>query len=198
VLLFRERGRSISGVDWSTEALAACHRVRPAPLAAMDLTQLALREASFAAYVSLGVIEHDPAGPDAILAEARRVLRPGGIAIVSAPYVNGLRRLTAPLIRRRARAVAAAGGEFYQYAFTRAELTAALARHGMRVIRAVPYDPARALRKLLRRGTHRVASRETVPSDAPRTSLRIVRRLLYTPAALRLLGHMLLVVARRD
>jgi SAM-dependent methyltransferase len=77
VLLLRERGWPAVGVDWSVEALAACRRAAPAPLAAMELTRLALRDGAVAAYVSLGVVEHDAAGPDAILAEARRLVAAG-------------------------------------------------------------------------------------------------------------------------
>jgi SAM-dependent methyltransferase len=214
VLLLRERGWRAVGADWSVEALAACRRAAPAPLAAMALTALALRDGAAAAYVSLGVVEHDPAGPDAILAEARRVLAPGGTLVLSAPYVNGLRRLGAPWIRRRAAAVAAAGGRFYQYAFTRRELLAALGRHGFAPVAARPYDPARVLRRALPLVNRLGGPREGPPNPptlvaprgtrgAPRTphvggaARRLARRLLYTEPALRLLGHMLLVVARR-
>jgi SAM-dependent methyltransferase len=152
VVLLRERGWPAVGVDQVTDALARCRRVAPVPLAASDLADLAVRDGALDAYVSLGVVEHDPAGPDAILAEARRVLRPGGVLVVSVPYLNGLRRAGAPWLRRRARAVAARGGRFYQYAFSRAELRAALARHGFAARSMHPYDPARVLRRLLPRG----------------------------------------------
>lgn len=199
VLLLRERGWRVAGVDWSVEALAACRRAAAAPLAAMDLSRLALRDGAFAAYVSLGVVEHDPAGPDAILGEARRVLRPGGVAVVSVPYVNGVRRLGAPLIRRRNRLLARGGGDFYQYAFSRRELAAALARHGLTPTRFAPYDPARLLRRLVRprRGSPApaAASPGGGPRRAPGVARDTVRRLLYSAPALRLLGHMLLAVA---
>ena len=148
VLLLRERGWRAIGVDWSTDALATARRVSPVPLATMGLTALALRTGAVASYVSLGVVEHDPAGPDAILAEARRVLAPDGTLVISVPYVNGLRRLGARWIRRQNHALEAAGGKFYQYAFTRAELLGALGRHGFTPLAVHPYDPARILRKL--------------------------------------------------
>jgi len=213
VILLRERGWRAAGVDASLEALAACRRVAPVPLAAGDLRALAIRSGALAAYVSLGVAEHDPDGPDAILAEAHRVLAPGGTLVISVPYVNGLRRLGAPWLRRRACAVAAAGGAFYQYAFSRAEFLDALSRHGFTPLAAHPYDPARVLRRLVpHRRVRGAASAGASAGDAVRgqaperggtaygagTALtRLARWALYTEPALRLLGHMLLVVARR-
>jgi len=84
VLLLRERGWRAVGVDWSMEATAQGARAG-APLAAMDLRRLAMRDGAAAAYLSLGVVEHDPDGPDAIVAEAARVLAPGGTILLSVP-----------------------------------------------------------------------------------------------------------------
>src|SRR5205809_716434 len=78
---------------------ATARKTAEAPLAAAELTALTLRDGADAAYVSLGVAEHDPSGPDAILAEGRRVLAPGGALVVSTPYVNGIRRLATPYLR---------------------------------------------------------------------------------------------------
>ena len=39
----------------------------------MKLEELAVRDGSLAGYISLGAVEHDRTGPDAILAEARRL-----------------------------------------------------------------------------------------------------------------------------
>jgi len=208
VILLRERGWRAAGVDGSVEALAACRRLVAVPLAAADLRALAVRSGAVTAYVSLGVVEHDADGPDAILAEARRVLAPGGTLVISVPYVNGLRRLGAPWLRRRGRAIAAAGGAFYQYAFSRRELLAALGRHGFAPQAAHPYDPARILRRALPRRLTAARPTTTSPararSSGPPAGRRrlgwaraLARRALYTEPALRLLGHMLLVVAQR-
>lgn len=215
VLLLREHGWQAMGADWSVDALAACRRVGPAPLAAMELRALAVRDGAVAAYVSLGVVEHDPDGPDAILAEARRVLAPGGVIVVSVPYLNGVRWLAAPYLRRRGRRIAERGGSFYQYAFSRGELMDVLRRHGFTTRAAHPYDPVRIVRSALRklrgraidshgglvgpRRPHALGSAPARPGRAsipPRSALRdALRALVYTPPALRLLGHMLLVVA---
>jgi SAM-dependent methyltransferase len=205
VILLRERGWRTAGVDGSVEALAACRRVAAVPLAASDLRALAIRSGALAAYVSLGVVEHDADGPDAILAEARRVLAPGGALLISVPYLNGVRQLGAPWIRRRQAALARAGGDFYQYAFSRRELIAALRGQGFAPLAAHPYDPARVLRTAARalRGARRRSATERrarARSTAPRRRgwwQALARQALYSEPALRLLGHMLLVVARR-
>jgi SAM-dependent methyltransferase len=204
VILLRERGWRAAGVDGSLEALVACRRVAVVPLAASDLRALSIRGGALAAYISLGVVEHDPAGPDAILAEARRVLAPGGALVISVPYLNGVRRLGAPWIRRRQTLLSRRGGTFYQYAFSRGELLAALRRHGFTPVTARPYDPARLLRSAVRAlGGRRPraaspAGMASAPGHERRGWLRaVVRRGLYSEPALRLLGHMLLVVARR-
>jgi SAM-dependent methyltransferase len=214
VLLLRERGWRVAGADWVVEPLVACRRVAAVPLAAMKLEELAVRDGALAGYVSLGAVEHDEHGPDAILAEARRTLGPGGILVLSVPYVNGVRRLTAPWFRRRSRAVKDRGGKFYQFVFTRRELWTALARHGFSPVSSAPYDPARLLRKALPGGlARRLASgpvgsataaggesshaSRSAGAGARARAVRLVRHLLYTEPALRLLGHMLLVVARK-
>jgi len=224
VLLFRERGRRAVGVDRTFEPLRECRKASPgAPVALMDLRRLGFRPGAFSAYVSLGVVEHDPEGPDAILREARRVLEPGGVLILSVPYVNGVRRLGTWWIRLRNRRVRAAGGEFYQFAFSRSEARAFLERNGFRVRSVSPYDPGRLLRKALRNlvrpphpapiecpspthnpltfilspsgGEGRVRGRGRVRGGEDKGFKRTVRRLLYTPLLLRLLGHMILFVA---
>ena len=217
VILLRQRGWSAVGVDASVAALTAARRAAAVPLAASDLRSLAVRSGAVAAYISLGVVEHDPDGPGAILAEARRVLAPGGVIVVSVPYLNGVRRLGAPWIRRQQAAVRDRGGAFYQYAFTRRELVAVLLDHGFTPLGAHPYDPARVPRSVWRRARRAVgailargaggavprvaspAAPRGAATPAARGGLaRAGRRLLYTGPALRLLGHMLLVVARRS
>ncbi|MFI5376401.1 MAG: class I SAM-dependent methyltransferase [Candidatus Rokuibacteriota bacterium] len=210
VLLLRERGRAAVGADWSLEALRAGAGLG-APLAVMDLRALAVVTGGIGTYLSLGVVEHDPDGPDAILREAARVVPSGGTLLLSVPYWNGVRRLATPYLRRQARHTRAAGGQFYQYAFTRRELGRRLATHGFTVTGFHPYDPARVLRKALRR--LRGGARPPGPGSSPaaptgiadtrvsanaRSRLgRAARALLYSEPSLRLFGHMLLAVAVR-
>jgi hypothetical protein len=207
VLLLRERGRVAVGADWSLEALRAVARAG-APVSVMDLRTLGIATGAVTAYLSLGVVEHDPEGPDAILREAARVVPAGGRLLLSVPYWNGARRLATPYLRRRARLTHTAGGQFYQYAFTRRELGQRLAAHGFVVRGFHPYDPARVLRKALRalRGGAGAVETSDRPAPAPATRdgrarppawRRAARALLYSGPALRLFGHMVLAVAVR-
>ena len=67
------------------------------------------------AYISIGVVEHRIDGPEPFLVEANRVLKPGGIAFISVPYVNPLRRFKSLLGCYKHQVTEKE--IFYQYAF---------------------------------------------------------------------------------
>jgi SAM-dependent methyltransferase len=208
VIVLRERGRAVTGADWSLDALGRCKRAAPsAPLAVMDLARLAVKNGALGAYISLGVVEHDEQGPGAIVAEAARVLTPGGRLLLSVPYWNGVRRLLTRWLLRESRRIRAAGGEFYQFAFTRREVRAFLEGRGFRVISFHPYDPARMWRKHFTRLAAELAggdegggvaggeSRRGTPTGLRQLARSAVKAMLYGRISLRLFGHMILAVA---
>lgn len=87
-------------------------------------------DGAFDAVYSPGVCEHFEEGPEDVVREAWRILAPGGFLFVSTPSFNGLRKSFAKFGAFRG----TTGGEFYQYAFTREEMSSVLRNAGFSVV----------------------------------------------------------------
>ena len=83
-------------------------------------------------YISLGVVEHCKEGPEPFLLEAYRVLNSGGIAFISVPYINALRK--AKTEDGFLRCIPTQATYFYQYAFQRNEFGQFLTDAGFKII----------------------------------------------------------------
>lgn len=100
------RGFAVSGVDASDEMVALARERLPEArerLVQGDLLDLPFPDGSFDAVVATGVLEYVPDKQRAV-EELARVLRPGGLAVVSlpnvrAPYVMWRRAVAYPLVR---------------------------------------------------------------------------------------------------
>jgi len=57
-----------------------------------DMRDMPFDDGEFGAIVSLGAVEHSGEGPMCSLHEFRRVLRPGGIAIITVPFLGPVRK----------------------------------------------------------------------------------------------------------
>jgi SAM-dependent methyltransferase len=140
----RRLGYRVVGVDVSRDACALARATDPGlGLAVGDVRALPLRSGSVDAVLSFGVVEHDERGPERALAEARRILRPGGLLVLSVPWDNPLRRILTNhlqtwVTRRRRRAGVRLG--FVEYRFTAREVRRFLARAGFRVVSVHPND----------------------------------------------------------
>lgn len=77
----------------------AAQQIPDATFLAGDLRALPLEDASVGSIMSLGAVEHAIEGPEAALSEMFRVLRPGGVALITVPYLGPVRRIMWQLTR---------------------------------------------------------------------------------------------------
>jgi SAM-dependent methyltransferase len=134
---------NVVGLDFARDTLARLQRRRPdLLLCAGNVADLPFRSTVFDVYYSGGVVEHFEGGALPALREAWRVLRPGGVLLVSVPYYSPLRRALAPFRGRLWKRVAQEGPDgvsqgdrrFWQYAYSQAEFTRLLSSVGFCVI----------------------------------------------------------------
>jgi SAM-dependent methyltransferase len=187
VAALRARGYDCRGVDFAAQTVKAVKSLFPdLPVREGDLLALDEPDESYAAYISLGVVEHREAGPRPFLTEARRLLRPGGTLMLSVPCFNCLRRL-----KHRLGWFNSPPGpdmEFYQYAFSPAEIVGIVEDAGFVLERIHGYDAGKCLRDESPAAARLFAS-------GPGAYLQSL--LNQTPPASRYLGHMIMLVCRR-
>ena len=136
------------------------------------------------------MVEHDRAGPEAILHEAWRVLKPGGIALVSVPWFNALRRYQAR--RNKFAETVPDQTPFYQFAFREDEFTSILDSCGFEVVEVTGYDSVKGL-------NDEIAALSKLTRLWPRGVKFLTRwSLRFAPAISRKTGHMLLVVFKKQ
>lgn len=145
VLALAARGYNIYGVEWSRRAVELIKTRYPKlKVRVGDVRRLPVKDGYYSGYISLGVMEHERRGPEKYLAEAYRVVRPGGVALISVPHFNLLRRLKNLLGFYRGDS---AGLEFYQYAFTETEIDRLVEKSGFKVVDHFRYDAYKGVKE---------------------------------------------------
>lgn len=183
----RTLGYDAEGVDYAQETIQRIGSIlTDVPLRQADVTRMDVPDGHYAGYISIGVIEHREAGPEPFVDEALRVLRPGGIAIFTVPYINPIR---ATKIRNgEFEGPTPTDLPFYQFAYTEADARAILERGGFEVVDSQPYGGFRGITDEKRWTRRWVKWLRRLPFVGPRFS----RWLDHGPY-----GHMIALVARR-
>jgi ubiquinone/menaquinone biosynthesis C-methylase UbiE len=104
-----------------------------------DVTKLPYDDESISGYLSFGVIEHFEEGPTKPLIEAYRVLKPGGVAVITTPSLSFSQRFfrTKKLLKKAAKKVLRRTiheSPFFQYWYTPRQLTRFIEQVGLKVM----------------------------------------------------------------
>jgi SAM-dependent methyltransferase len=139
VAALHARGYHVSGVDYEPEVVRYVNETMPyLDVKYGDVARLNYADQTIGSYISIGVVEHLPLGPEPVLSEARRVLHPDGVALISVPLLNTHRRALLRRLGRNGGCVPAEYG-FYQYYYSPEEFSRQLAEAGFRVLEMQPY-----------------------------------------------------------
>ena len=138
----RQQGYRAIGLDRSYRGLKIAQRHEGAfPEVCADLVRSPFRNGAFGAVISFGLVEHFEQGPLSALSELHRILKPGGMLLVSVPYNNIVRRLVVnPLYRLRniKRRLLSYELSFSEYRFSAREMRHFLRESGFEVSACYP------------------------------------------------------------
>jgi len=126
-------GISMIGLDFSRKTINNLQEFSKKngfnlPFIVGDVRKLPFKDNSLSGYLSFGVVEHFIEGPTEPLLEAFRVLRPGGIAIITTPnksWLNRFGRLKArmKLLAKKVLRIAIKPIPFFQYEYSPKQLS---------------------------------------------------------------------------
>lgn len=187
VIALRSHGYDAEGVDYGRQTVDFIKREFPElPVRLGDVTVLDVPDGYYQGYISLGVMEHRKQGPEPFLKEAQRILAPGGIALISVPHLNFLRRLK---LKIGAFKGSERGLDFYQYVYTPGEFDQFLRQAGFEVIAHHQYGGFKGVK-------------DELPFlakwfEIPQIGWRLRKFLMNWRWAEHHMGHMMMYVSRR-
>lgn len=138
VITLRQMGYNVIGLDYAENALHVSRAHDPSlSLTVGDVHALPYAANSLGAYLSFGVLEHFEHGMNPALLEAFRVLRRGGVLVLTIPYPNIVHRLVK--WRRKAQGVSTLTDDsFYESAYNRRMLEAEVTKAGFQTLLVQP------------------------------------------------------------
>lgn len=145
VITLRRLGYIVMGLDYAANALQISRRYDPTlPLLVGDVHALPHATNSLGGYLSFGVLEHFEHGMGQALAEAFRVLKPGGIMILTIPYPNVVYRLIEWRRKRSGQSVLN-DDDFYESRYNRESLCKNVTDAGFQLVEVLPTSHAYTL-----------------------------------------------------
>lgn len=146
VMALDRRGYRVEGLDYAAQTIALLHEVAPEINTRVgDVYNLDAQDGAYGGYISIGIFEHNPEGPQKGLSETRRVLDPRGVALISVPYLNNQRHKLLSSVPVVEDVELSNGLRFYQYYYARDDFERYLREAGLEVIRVCPYAVYSAL-----------------------------------------------------
>lgn len=198
-----DRGYNIVGLDADARIIErlAVFRSQMTWIAG-NVLNVPYNDGAFGGFVSLGVFEHIQGRFNSALAEANRILRKGGVLILSVPFYSPFRMLLRSY-------QGADDRPFYQYLFLRDELLAVLENAGFRVEEVQPFDALRGLiaelpildtllRSRIRGSETGSTYRESSASGFISVLKRAVARLIESNLFRRAFGHMIVLASVKE
>jgi SAM-dependent methyltransferase len=138
VITLRKMGYNVFGLDYAENALHTSHAYDASlPLLVGDVHMLPHATNSLDGYLSFGVLEHFEHGMQPALTEAFRVLKPGGVLILTIPYPNVVNRFVA-WRRKRQGVTVLNDDDFYESTYTREALSQNVTGVGFKLEKVVP------------------------------------------------------------
>ncbi|HTR84345.1 MAG TPA: methyltransferase domain-containing protein [Reyranella sp.] len=184
-------GRPTFGLEFDVPAAALAAIKADRPVVAGSVQEMPLGDRSLGGYVSLDVLCHGTVEPEEALAEARRCLAPGAVALFNLPAYGWLLSAHDRRVHNVRR-------------FSRGQARRLLAGHGFRVLRSSYWNTLLFPLMLL----HRLTGRDDAESDVrdfPRwldalfsTALAIERGAIAAGLSLPFGGSLILVAERND
>ena len=140
----RGHGCTVLGLDKSAERLTTGREYAGSfPAVCASVLQTPFPDEVFGAVISFGLVEHLEQGPCDALAELRRILKPGGLLLVSVPYNNLVRKLVVNplyLLRNLKRRLLGWKLVFNEYRFSAGEMRHFMKESGFDVIACYPHE----------------------------------------------------------
>lgn len=139
VRFLKNQGLQPTGLDYSEETVARLKTEFPElTWTSGDIRDIPLKNDSFEMLVSWGVIEHQLEGPAKSLEEFLRVLKPGGIAFITVPWLSPWRQRHGLRSGGDNRSKLKGEPAFHQYYFDTQELTEYVTDAGFQIIKTCP------------------------------------------------------------